>query len=346
MRILFDIGQIVNAVITQIFLSLNLLLISGIGVLWQFFIFPFLNPNFAFPYPLNNGNIPSLKPLYVPSTFSPGYQTYAQIGMDFSVNISVIILNYIVVPFFSIFLIISAISYLINHTFFGIERFREYIPRIFAGIVLAYSSIFIVDAVFYIARIIYSFIYSGFNLVWSGFPSPYQGIISLQYWPWNYFLNFNLSVYGTNGLLEFLILLGLFSSMIVFTIILVMRIIWIYFFIVVLPIGSLFLMIPRTENLGKSIWLTFIDKSFEIFFMGIVLLFLGFIMDPLFWIAIFLVASFVPRFMAVSPKITGTISVRNFIPSIIIGEKFLGTSKKIISGGTGINLLPKIGGKI
>jgi hypothetical protein len=341
---LFDIGQIINAVLTQLLFSLNLLLISGIGILWQFFIFPFLNPNFSFPYPLKNGDIPSLKPVWIPGNFLPGYQTYAQIGMDFSVNISVIFLNYIVAPFFSIFLIVAAFTYLFKHTFFGIERFRDYIPRIFLGIVLAYLSIFIVDAFFYISRTIYFFIYSGLNIVWNGNPSPYQGISSLQYWPWNYFLNFNLSTYGTNGLLEFIILLGLLSSMLIFTILLVMRIVWIYFLIIILPLASLFLMLPQTENLGKSIWLSFIDKTFEIVFMGIVILFLGFIMDPLFWTAIFLVASFVPRFMAISPRVTGTVSIRNYLPRILIGEKIVDASKKAVTGGTGINLLPKSGG--
>ncbi len=345
MKYLLDIGQIVNGVLTQLFLSLNILLISAVGMLWEFFIFQFLNPNFSFPYPLNNGNLPSLKPIWIPSTFSPGYQTYAQIGMDFSVNISVIILNYVVVPLFSIFLILSAFSYIINHNFFGIGRFREYVPRIFVGIILSYASLFIVDIVFYIGRTFYTFVYSGLNINWSGFPTPYQGVVSLQYWPWNYFANFNLSNYASNGFLEFLILISLISSMLIFTIILVIRLVWIYFIIIILPMASLMLVLPRTETLGKMIWLSFIDKTFEIFFMALIILFLGLIMDPIFWTSIFVVASLVPRFVSLSGKFTGNISFRAYIPPIISGEKIVGATKDAFNAGKGLNLLPKSGGK-
>ncbi|MEM2489401.1 MAG: hypothetical protein QXV56_05895, partial [Thermoplasmata archaeon] len=300
---------------------------------------------FSFPFPLNNGNIPSLKPIWIPSNFSPGYQTFSQIGMDFSVNISVIILNYIVVPLFSIFLILSAFSYIVKHNFFGIEKFREYIPRIFAGIILSYSSIYIADIIFYIGRTFYSFIYSGLNIQWSGIPSPYQGLISLQYWPWNYFVNFSFSIYASNGFLEFLILIALLSSMLIFTLILVTRLIWIYFLIIILPIGSLLLILPKTENLGKNIWLSFIDKTFEIFFIGLVLLFLGLIQDPIFWTSIFIVASLVPRFMSISGKITTNVHYKGYIPTIITGEKIFGSSKNFIANSTQLKLLPKMGGK-
>ncbi len=338
--------DIVNVVLTQMFLLLNSLLIAAVGIIWGVFIYPFLDPNFSFPHVLNNGKIPSTNPMWIPAGISLGYQTYAQIGMDVSVNLNVLILNFIVAPFFSIFLIISAISYIFDHfTKFRRMNVEEYLPRIFLGIILAYLSLFLSDGIMDISRVFYTFLYSGLNIVWNGQPSPFHGIESLNMWPWNYFQNFNVSYYATNGLLEFLVLLTLLTVMIFFTIVLVMRLIWIYFLIIFLPIGSLFIMHPKTERVGKRIWISLIDRSMELFFMSPVLMFLAFIQDPLFWISIFAVSLLIPRFVSFALSESGYPLINTFIPRIFVGENITKLSKKGISSiSNSVKYIPKFGG--
>ncbi len=338
--------DIVNAFFTQMFLLLNSLLISAVGILWGLFIYPFLDPNFSFPHVLDNGMIPSTNPMWIPNGLNPGYETYAQIGMDVSVNLNVTILNFIVAPFFSIFLIISAISYLFDHfTKFRKVNIEEYLPRIFFGIVLAYLSLFLSDGIMDFSRILYNFLYSGLNIVWNGQPSPFHGIESLNMWPWNYFQNFNSNYFGTNGLLEFFILLALVSVMLLFTIALVMRIVWIYFLIIFLPVGSLFLMHPRTERIGKKIWISLIDRSMELFFMSPVLILLAFIEDPLFWISIFAVALLVPRFVSFALSESGYPLISTFMPRIFLGENITKFSRRGINSiSNSLKYTPKFGG--
>ncbi len=341
-----SIVDIVNIVLTLIFQELNTLLIEAVGIIWGLFIYPFLDPNFSFPHVLNNGKIPSTNPMWIPPGISLGYQTYAQIGMDVSVNLNVIILNYIVAPFFSIFLIISAISYIYDHfTKFRKVNIEEYLPRIFFGIILAYLSLFLSDGIMDVSRVFYTFLYSGLNIVWNGQPSPFHGIESLYMWPWNYFTNFNLNYFENNGLLEFLVLLALISVMIFSTIVLVIRLVWIYFFIIFLPVGSLFIMHPKTEMIGKKIWISLIDRSIELFFMSPVLMLLAFIQDPLFWIAIFAVSLLIPRFVSFAHMESGYPLINTFFPRIFLGENITKLSKKGISAvNNSIKYTPKFGG--
>lgn len=345
---LFNIQQIVNSVLGAFFTAFNDILIAAATFIWKYLIFQFLNPAVSFPSVLNNGKIPSLNPVWITGN-AYGYGMVAQIGMDFSVNISVIVLNFIVAPFFSIMLILAGLSYLFKHTFQINEKLSEYIPRIFLSVILAYFSIYIADITMQFGNVIYSFFYSGLHIVWNGSPSPVIGLKNLSDWPWNYFQNFNIMIYSTNGFIEFLVLSTLIGVMFIFLIVLVMRIIWIYFFIIILPIGSLFLMHPKTELVGKRIWMSFIDRVFEICFMAPLLLLLIFIQDPLFWSGIFAVSLMVPYVVSFSLSKMGYPRTISFFPRIFffegsnIGKTGFKTIKNSISGN--FSLLPKNSGE-
>ncbi|MGC8663290.1 MAG: hypothetical protein ACP5SF_05090 [Thermoplasmata archaeon] len=268
--------------------------------------------------------------------------------MDVSVNLSTLILNYIVAPFFSILLILAGLSYLFKHTFQTGERLREYVPRIFFSVILAYFSVYIADIVILFAKTVYSFFYSGLNIVWNGIPSPVQGLVDLSYWPWNYFTSPSFSVFSENGFIEFLVLITLITAIFIFLMVIVMRLVWIYFFIIILPLGSLFLMHPKTELIGKRIWLSFIDRVFEICFMAPLLLLLIFVEDPLIWAGIFLVASLVPSVVSFSLSNMGYPRSYTIFPRIIffedinIGKTAMNTISKGINSD--FSLLPKNNG--
>lgn len=346
---LFDINQIVNAIISLFFIEINIILIAAIGILWEFFIYQFLSPDISFPYVLENGHLPNLNNIWIPVSTGYGYGAVAQTGMDFSVNLNVIILNYIVAPIFSIMLILAGMSYLLRHTFKRTENIIEYVPRIFFSVILAYFSIYIADIAMEFGKTIYTFFYSGLNITWSGYPSPVIGLENLAYWPWNYFINISATEYTTNGFIEFLVLVTLVTVMFLFLIIIVMRVVWIYFFIIILPVGSLFLMHPKTEIVGKRIWLSFIDRIFEICYMAPLLLLLIFIQDPLFWIAIFVVSMLVPYVVSFSLSKMGYPRTYSFFPRFLFFENSANIGKggmKVLSGGltSNLSLLPKNSG--
>lgn len=337
----------VNEAITAFFLFFNATLIIVITLLWETSIFQFLDPNVQFPSVLENGHLPSLNPIWLPVGHEFGYAGMAQIGMDVSVNMSAVILNYIVAPFFSIMIIISGLSYLIGHTFYKNEKFSQYIPRIFISVILAYFSIFISAMIMEIGKAIYTFFYSGLYIQWSGSPNPVRGLESLQLWPFNYFTSNLFLTYTSNGFLEFLVLTTLFTALFVFFIVIVIRLIWIYFLIMTLPVASLFLMHPRTEVVGKRLWLSFIDRVFEICFMAPVLLLNIFIPDPIFWAAIFTVAMLIPGLVSFAMQSAGFQRGYSFFPRITIFDSSIQNASRMgmnyVSGviNQKISLLPK-----
>ena len=284
---------LISSILSSSLILVNSILIAALGLVWSSFTFPLLNPDVAFPQILVNGQIPSLNPLYYNQSSSI-YIQYSQIGMDFAVNMNYLILNYIISPAISIFIIISAFYYLWKKHFFMEEK-RGFPINIFIGILLAYFSLIVSDLLFYLLRIIYTYFYCGLDIPWSGNPSPYPGISALEQWPFNFFLNNGIfQIIQENNLLELILLLTLFSVILAFTIVLVMRIVWIYFFIIFLPLFSIFLTFQGTYEIGKKMWLTFIDRSMEIIFMAPLLMLMGVIQDPLFWISIIIVSMIVP----------------------------------------------------
>ncbi|MDP8011805.1 MAG: hypothetical protein ACP5F1_00560 [Thermoplasmata archaeon] len=346
---MINIYQLLSLIISLLYLIYNSILILAIGFLWNLFIYPFLNPNVLFPSVLENGHIPSLNPIWYPPNSGIGYALLTQEGMDASVYLSTVILNYIVAPFFSIFLILSGLSYLFKHSFGYGERLRNYIPKIFISVILAYFSIYIADVVMIFGKTIYTFFYSGLHIVWSGKPSPVNGLISLAYWPWNYFSSPAFLIFSENSLLEFMVLVTLITIIFIFLIILVMRIVWIYFLIMFLPLASLLLMHPKTEMVGKRLWISFIDRVFEICFMAPLLILLIFVQDPLIWAGIFAVASVVPSIVSFSLANMGYPRSYSFFPRFFIFEDinigktaYRSVSKSLVSD---FSLLPKESGK-
>ncbi|MGC8992499.1 MAG: hypothetical protein ACP5JT_01180 [Thermoplasmata archaeon] len=318
----------INLILFDFLSTINSALIFGLAIIWASFTFPLLNPNFAFPQILINGQIPPLNPLYYKNESSI-YPIFSQIGMDFAVNINYLILNYIVSPSISIFIIFSGFYYLWKKQFIFHER-NDYLFNIVLGIILAYFSLIISDLLFSLLRAIYIYFYSGMQINWSGTPNPYQGISDLELWPFNYFLNnYIYFAYTENNLLELLILLTLFTVVLAFTIVLVMRIVWIYFFIMFLPLFSIFLTFNGTYEIGKRMWLTFIDRSIEIIFMAPLIMLMGIIQDPLFWIAILLVSMLIPYVVTFSMSRMGYPTGYSLFPRFGILLK----AKDIISNG-------------
>lgn len=308
------ITAIINELMAAFFSLFNTVLQCAISFEWSTMAFPFLDPAINFPQMLTgSGAIPPLG--WIPSSYLSNnleantYAVYSQNLMDLSVNLNIIFLNYIVVPILSIAIILGALEYLLKFQIFKKEEIGQILPKLFLGIVLAYSSVYFADLIMMVGGSFYSFLYymdfapkqiPGGSIL----PNPnLVGIWKLGIWPvlntqWYQFLQ-------SNGLLVFLFNLALFSLIFVLIVILIIRIVWIFVTVTLLPIASLLLIFRQTEKFGKKIWVTFIERTFEIFLIGIPLIFLNYLSDPVFSMGILIVAIAMPSFIGEIGKALG-----------------------------------------
>ena len=305
---------IINEVLAAIYLIFNVALMGAITFEWGTITFPFLTPSIDFPQILtDSGTIPPLG--WLPAGFLANnlqantYATYSQYLMDIAVNLNVIFLNYIVLPILSIVIILGALEYLLKFQIYKKEEIGHILPKMFLGVVLAYGSIYFAYLILMIGDAFYKFLYY-MDFAPSQIPGgsilshpDLVGLWNLGDWP---ILNSQwYQLLQGNGLLIFLFNLALFSLIFVLVAVLIIRIIWILVTIALLPIASLLLIFKATENFGKKVWIAFLERTFEIFLIGIPLIFLNYLSDPVFSIGILVVAISMPSFVGSVGKALG-----------------------------------------
>lgn len=308
------ISIIVNEIMMAIYFIYNNALVGAITFEWGTITFPFLNPAVNFPQLLTgSGAIPPLG--WVPSLFlssnleANSYAIYSQNLMDIAVNLNIIFLDYIVVPIMSIVIILGALEYLLKFQIYKKEDIGLILPKMFLGIVLAYSSVYFADLIMMVSDAFYKFLYY-MDFAPTQIPGGsillhpnLVGIWNLGGWPflntqWYQFLQ-------DNGLVIFLFNLALFALIFILVVVLIIRIVWILVTITLLPIASLLLIFKPTENFGKKVWITFLERTFEIFLIGIPLIFLNYLSDPVFSLGILVVAISMPSFIGTVGKALG-----------------------------------------
>ncbi|MGC8693226.1 MAG: hypothetical protein ACP5RY_03040 [Thermoplasmata archaeon] len=308
------ISTIISEIMMALFLLYNGALKTALTFEWSTMAFPFLNPSVNFPQLLTGtGAIPPLG--WVPSAFlsnnleANSYAMYSQNLMDIAVNLNIIFLDYIVVPIMSIIIILGALEYLLKFQIYKKEDLGQILPKMFLGIVLAYSSVYFADLIMMVSGAFYKFLYY-IDFTPSQIPGGsillhpnLVGIWNLGGWPilntqWYQFLQ-------DNGLVIFLFNLALFALIFTLVVVLIIRIIWILVTITLLPIASLLLIFKHTENFGKKVWITFLERTFEIFLIGIPLIFLNYLSDPVFSLGILVVAISMPSFIGTVGKALG-----------------------------------------
>jgi len=113
--------------------------------------------------------------------------------------------------------------------------------------------------------------------------------------------------FSYQSLATFIFLFILVTTMISFLIMLVVRLIWIFTSVILLPIASILYPFKYFEDIGKKLWVNFIEKGFDLFLMAIPLLFLPWIVatgnyDPeamaLILIAVLTVSMGLPYFIS------------------------------------------------
>jgi len=266
------INQIVGVVIGALFSLLNALLYGVSTMIWGY-AFGFLNPKNAFPtFPFTN--IPPPHNFYIANPTTPDFSTVTVQGFaTVSANWALYFIDYLVIPILSIMIVIYGILYAFDVLRGKGESIFDSLPKIVFGIVLAFTSIMLASLLMEFGQALYSILWYGVSF--NG--TTLRGLNQLQQSPLpnvSLALVFNIS---SQSLAVFIFLFILITILISFILMLAVRLIWIFTSVILLPIASILYPFKYFEDIGKKLWINFIEKGFDLFLMAIPLLFLPWI---------------------------------------------------------------------
>ncbi|MGB9774478.1 MAG: hypothetical protein ACPL4I_10735 [Bacteroidota bacterium] len=266
------IGSLLLTAITIIFNLLNEVFFILVTWIWQY-IFPFLTPTIAFPS-IPYTNIPPPHVFGIPSPTDPSFSNAINSFVLVSANWSLYFINNLVIPILGLMIIVYGLVYAFDVIRGRGETLFDTLPKIVFGVILAFTSLMLASLLMEFGRALYGIIYYGvdFNGV------HLYGINSLRDSPWpNLSTGTVIMQFGATQVGIFILMFILISILVAFLIMLAVRLVWIFVSLMLIPIASILYPFQYFEDIGKKIWINFIEKGFDMFLMGLPLLLLPWI---------------------------------------------------------------------
>lgn len=203
-----------------------------ISAFWYIATYYGLNPKFAFiQYEFANAKFNSL--------FTVFTGIYAQV--------------------IAIGLLVSAVVFLFQNSFFRSENARNYTVRVAIAAALVIFSFDLIRAILYLS-------YSIFNVIWQGSGINWYSLPSVLNTNYSFLTGQNLSA-SINGLVEFFLLSSLFVSVGTLFGLLMIREAIILVLVVALPFLSVLTLVPKIDSYAIRFWSLLIQLSVLPFFM-------------------------------------------------------------------------------
>ncbi|MGC9138695.1 MAG: hypothetical protein ACP5G5_06820 [Thermoplasmata archaeon] len=266
------VGSLILTAITMIFNLLNEVFFLLVTWIWQY-IFPFLTPTIAFPS-IPYTNIPPPHVFGIPSPTDPSFPNAINSFVLVSANWSLYFINNLVIPILGLMIIVYGLVYAFDVIRGRGEALFDTLPKIVFGVILAFTSLMLASLLMEFGRALYGIIYYGvdFNGV------HLYGINSLHDSPWpNLSSSTVIMQFGATQVGIFILMFILISMLVAFLIMLAVRLVWIFVSLMLIPIASILYPFQYFEDIGKKIWINFIEKGFDMFLMGLPLLLLPWI---------------------------------------------------------------------